>query len=190
VTPDLRSTPFALPKVFDERLAAFAPSATLIGWYAFLVFSLAAFAQLAIGYLVDRHSIRSVFMTVALLQAIFFALMTQLEGIASLLVAIAFMLVVFGQIPINDVLVGRIAKSEWRSRAYSLRYIVTFSVMASTVPFIAWVHAGWGYNTLFAVLSATTSLILIAVFFLPRSYKSLMQTGSAVDQQPVRQAGE
>ena len=63
------------------------------------------------GYLVDRHSIRAVFAVVALLQAVFFYFMIHLEGVAALLVAIAFMLAVFGQIPINDVLVGRIAKS-------------------------------------------------------------------------------
>lgn len=104
-----QSTTFALPKVFEERLANLADSATLIGWYSFMVFSLAAFAQLAVGYLVDNHSIRSVFLGVAMLQAIFFATMTQLTGVFALYAAIAFMLVVFGQIPINDVLVGRIA---------------------------------------------------------------------------------
>lgn len=75
------------------------------------------------GYLVDNHSVRTVLATVAFLQAAFFLGMTQLEGVAALRVAIAFMLVVFGQIPINDVLVGRIAHSDWRSRAYALRYI-------------------------------------------------------------------
>jgi len=162
-----QSTTFALPKVFDERLTEFAGSATLVGWYSFLVFSLAAFAQLVVGYLVDHHSVRRVFLGVAILQAIFFALMTQLSGVPALLVAIAFMLVVFGQIPINDVLVGRIARSEWRSRAYSFRYIVTFSVMASAVPFIAWVKGNWGFSMLFSVLSATAALIFFAVMFLP-----------------------
>ena len=105
-----QSTTFALPKIFDERLAEMAGSATMVGWYAFIAFTIAAFAQLVVGYLVDRHSIRAVFAVVALLQAVFFYFMIHLEGVAALLVAIAFMLAVFGQIPINDVLVGRIAK--------------------------------------------------------------------------------
>ena len=54
--------------------------------------------------------------------------MMQLSGVVALVVAVAFMLVVFGQIPINDVLVGRMHRSEWRSRVYAFRYIVTFSV--------------------------------------------------------------
>jgi MFS family permease len=164
-----QSTTFALPKIFEERLFDFAGTATLVGWYAFLVFSLAAFAQLVIGYLVDHHSIRTVFATVALSQAVLFFLMTHLEGIAALLVAFAFMLVVFGQIPINDVLIGRMARSEWRSRVYALRYIVTFSVMASTVPLISWVHQNWGFEKLFGILTIAALAIFAATLVLPRS---------------------
>ena len=141
-----QSTTFALPKIFEERLAGLAGSATEIGGYAFLVFAVAALAQIVVGYLVDRHPVRTVFAFVAGLQAVFFAIMYQLTGLAALIVALAFMLVVFGQIPINDVLVGRIASNAWRSRLYAIRYIVTFSVMASTLPVIAGIHASWGFS--------------------------------------------
>ncbi len=168
-----QSTTFALPRIFEERLVDIAVSATLLGWYTFLVFSVAAFAQLAIGYLVDHHSIRIVFSAVASFQAFFFFLMTQLNGIAALLVAIAFMLVVFGQIPINDVLVGRMVRSEWRSRAYAIRYVVSFSVMASAVPLIGWVHGNWGFGRLFEILAIAAITIFAATFLLPDSDKIL-----------------
>ncbi len=163
-----QSTTFALPKVFEERLPDIANTATLIGWYAFIVFSVAAFAQLVVGYLVDNHSVKIVFAGVALLQAIFFTAMIQLTGLAALLVAIAFMLAVFGQIPINDVLVGRIARSEWRSRAYALRYVIGFSVSATAVPLIAWIHSTWGFNALFMTLAAGATLIFLATMTLPK----------------------
>ena len=162
-----QSTTFALPKIFDERLGDLGGSALRIGWYAFLVFTAAAFAQLAVGYLVDRFSIRTVFAVVAALQAVLFAVAYQLTGLAALMVAIGFMLAVFGQIPINDVLIGRITQSEWRSRVYAFRYIVTFSVAATAVPIIAGVHSAWGFATLFFILSAAASLIFVAVLLLP-----------------------
>lgn len=174
-----QSTTFSLPKVFDERLTDIAGTATLVGWYAFIVFSVAAFAQLVVGYLVDHHSVRTVFACVALLQAIFFFVMTQLEGIAALLVAIAFMLVVFGQIPINDVLVGRIARSEWRSRAFALRYIVSFLVSASAVPLIAWIHGTHGFDMLFSVLAVAALAIFIATLFLPGKDKTAFAPAAA-----------
>ena len=164
-----QSTTFALPKIFDERLTDIAQSATAVGGWAFLVFAVAALAQLVVGYLVDHHSVRTVFAFVAGLQAVFFAIMYQLTGVAALVVSVAFMLVVFGQIPINDVLVGRITKSEWRSRVYSLRYIVTFSVMASTLPVIAGIHATWGFAALFVVMAVAAGAIFSAVLLLPRT---------------------
>ncbi|MBX2837934.1 MAG: MFS transporter [Gammaproteobacteria bacterium] len=163
-----QSTTFALPKIFAERLSDQTYSATLIGQYAFIVFSVAAFGQLVVGYLLDRYSLRMVFVWVAACQILFFAIMIQLTGTAVVLVGTAFMLAVFGQIPINDVLVGRMAQSEWRSRAYALRYIISFSVMASVVPLIAWIHGNWSFSVLFLVLAIAASFILFAVMFLPK----------------------
>ena len=168
-----QSTTFSLPKVLDERLTDMAGTATLVGIYTFLVFSVAAFAQLVVGHLVDNHSVRTVFVWVAILQIVFFALMIQLTGIAALIVATAFMLVVFGEIPINDVLVGRVARSEWRSRAYAVTYIIGFTVSGLTLPLIAWIHGSWGFGVLFALLSGLALLIFIAVLFLPRSHLSI-----------------
>ena len=98
-----QSTTFSLPKVFDERLAGFATSATELGAYGILVFAVAAFAQLVVGYLVVRYALRRVFFVVALLQLLLFAAMIQLSELAALLVVMGFMLAVFGEIPITDV---------------------------------------------------------------------------------------
>ncbi|MCG8547903.1 MAG: MFS transporter [Alphaproteobacteria bacterium] len=174
-----QSTTFALPKVFDERLTDLAGTATMVGGYAFLVFALAAFAQLVVGYLVDHHSVRLVFAFVAGLQAVFFAIMLNLTGLPALLVSFGFMLVVFGQIPINDVLVGRITRSEWRSRVYALRYITTLSVAATAVPLIAWIHAAWGFATLFGVMAVAAACIFAAVLMLPSTAAVTGRPGTA-----------
>ncbi len=164
-----QSTTFALPRVFDERLGELAGTASLVGTYTFLVFSVAAFAQLVVGYLIDHRSIRTVFAWVAILQTLLFTVMIQLTGLPALIVAIAFMFVVFGEIPINDVLVGRMASSEWRSRAYGITYIIGFTMSASALPMIAWIHGSWGFDALFAVLAISALVIFIAVLFLPKS---------------------
>lgn len=163
-----QSTTFALPKVFDERIGELTTTASGIGGYTFIVFAIAAAGQLLVGYLLDNHRLRTVFIGVAALQAIFFLTMQALTGIWALLVAVGFMLVVFGQIPINDVLIGRVTRNEWRSRMLAMRYIVTFTVAATTVPFIAWVHLSHGFSVLFLILAVAASLIFAAVLALPR----------------------
>jgi len=170
-----QSTIFSLPKVLGERLTDLAGSATQVGFYTFLVFSTAAFAQLFVGYLIDKHSVRTVFAWVAILQAVLFAIMIPLTGMAALIVAFAFMFVVFGEIPINDVLVGRVARSEWRGRAYAVTYIIGFTVSALTLPLIAWIHGSWGFDVLFAILSVSALLIFLAVLFLPQTHQLIQK---------------
>lgn len=162
-----QSTTFSLPKLFDERIGEIAASASSIGWYAFLVFGVAGIGQLIVGHFIDRYPVRYVFMIVAFTQAALFVAMPGLQNWSALAVSIVFMLAVFGQIPINDVLVGRITRSQWRSRVYALRYIVTFSVTAASVPLIAWIYGSWGFDTLFMCLAVIASLILGAVAMLP-----------------------
>jgi len=162
-----QSTTFTLPKVFDEQLGDLAVSASDVGWFAFLVLAVAAVGQLIVGYLVDRLPVRRIFMIVAVLQVSLFAIMPGLTGWQALVVAIAFMFAVFGQIPINDVLIGRVTHSAWRSRVYALRYMINFSIIASSVPLIAWIYSGWGFDSLFVLLAITASGILIAASLLP-----------------------
>lgn len=162
-----QSTTFSLPKVFDERLGELAVTATSVGSFAFVVFALASIGQLIVGYLLDRVSLKLVFLVVAAIQVVFFTLMVGATGSVALAIGAVFMLAVFGQIPINDVLIGRITRSEWRSRVFGLRYIVTFSVSASSIPLIAWIYALWGFDALFWVLTGAALAILIAVALLP-----------------------
>ena len=63
----------------------------------------------------------------------------------------------------------RIASKAWRSRMFALRYIVTFSVMASSVPLIALIHARWGFDRLFSLLALSGFAIAIAAALLPRA---------------------
>jgi len=164
-----QSAGFSMPKIIDERMSDFATSATLIGWYAFIIFGVASVGQLIIGYLIDRHSVRNIFILVVTGQVVLFAVMREIDGIAALAVATGFMLMIFGQLPINDVLVGRIARPEWRSRIYAARYVVSFMVAATAIPFIAWMHANWGFGNLFMLLSGAAAVILLFVFTLPSS---------------------
>lgn len=167
-----QSTTFALPKIFEERLQTIAGTASSIGFYTFLVFSIAAFAQLVVGYLLDKYPARTILLWVATLQAVLFLTMINLSGIAALIVAVAFMLVVFGEIPITDVLVAQVTSAEWRSRAYALTYLTGFSVSAATAPMVAAIHYGWGFHVLFALLAAFAVLIFIAALFLPSKPKT------------------
>ncbi|MEM0991119.1 MAG: MFS transporter [Pseudomonadota bacterium] len=178
-----QSTTFALPKIFDERLQDLATRAaaaldgvtpgntdvaTLIGATAFLVFAVASLAQLAVGLSLDRIGPRRVFMVVAVIQIVFFAAMPGLENEVALLVALGFMLGAFGQIPINDYMIGKMASGAYRARIYGVRYVVSFTVLAVALPLIGIVYETWGFDMLFWILATSAAIILAAVVCLPK----------------------
>jgi MFS family permease len=189
-----QSTTFALPKIFDERaqaaaaalaqwlrdagLSAHADIATMVGAFAFVVFAVASMAQLVVGSMLDRFGPAPVFMTVAALQVVFFGLMPGLHDGLALAVALGFMLGAFGQIPINDYMIGKMASGELRARVYGVRYVVSFTALAAALPLIAFVYERWGFDTLFRILAVAAAVILCAVALLPRRLPTPVPAGA------------
>src|SRR5918999_1985100 len=162
------STTVAMPKVFDERLASVTQSNFGIGALVAFVYALAALAQLAMGSLIDRFELRRLMISIALIQIPLLALAANLEGWAMLAAALAMMLAVFGQIPLNDVIVGRYVADEYRARVLSVRYVVSLGVAAVAVPLIAVLHrTEGGFRNVFLVLAALAAGMLVASLFFP-----------------------
>ena len=162
------STTVAMPKVFDERLSALTQTSFGIGALVAFVYSLAALAQLAMGALIDRFELRRLMIGIALIQIPLLAIAANLDGWAMLAAALAMMLAVFGQIPLNDSIVGRYVADEYRARVLSVRYVVSLGVAAVAVPLIAVLHrTEGGFKNVFLVLAALAAGMLIASFFFP-----------------------
>ena len=163
-----QSMTFALPKILEERLSGVYDSATAIGGSAFAVFAIASMAQILIGHLVDRHSIRTVFAFVAGLQIPAYMLAVGLSGLPILVGAVAFMLLIFGQIPINDALLSRITTPKYRSRVYAIKFVLSFSVAAAAIPTVALLHETTGFDGMFVAMAAVAAVIFLCVLALPR----------------------
>ncbi len=173
-----QATTFALPKIFDERLTEMAAAlsqmtgsevASIIGLLTFVVFAAASMAQLLIGFLLDRGGQQQALLGVALVQMSFFLLMQGQSGMLAYGAALGFMLGVFGQIPINDYLIGAMAAGRYRARVFGLRYLVSFSALAFTLPMIAVIHETRGFDALFLVLAALAGLVGAISLLLPKS---------------------
>ncbi len=178
-----QSTTFALPKIFDERLqgvardmtqwlsaggvAASGDVATMVGALAFTVFAIASMAQLVVGTMLDRVGPRAVFLVVASIQIVFFGLMPGLKDGFAMAAALGFMLGAFGQIPINDFMIGKMASGEARARIYGVRYVVSFTALAAALPLIGYVYETYGFDTLFRLMACAAAIILVAVACLP-----------------------
>ena len=163
-----QGTTFALPKIFEERLSGLASSASMIGFLALVVFATASFAQIVVGQMLDRIGPKKVFLNVSAIQIIFFSLFIGKQDFFALFTALFFMLGAFGQIPINDFMIGKMAKSEFRASIFGVRYVISFAVWAIVVPLISFVHLNYGFDYLFYILAGCAVSIFIAAATLPQ----------------------
>jgi MFS family permease len=162
------ATTISMPKVFDERLSALTDSTFGIGMLVCGVYLLAAMAQLCVGWWLDRRSLKSVFVPVVALQVPLLLLAGTTQNTLMLLVAVAMMFFVFGQIPINDAMIARYTAEAWRARAYAVRYVVSFSASALAVPLVAWIYRSSGdFRLLYFVLGALALATFAAALFFP-----------------------
>jgi MFS family permease len=162
------STTIAMPKVFDERLSALTQTSLGIGLLVAVVYTMAAFAQVVMGTLIDRMELRRLMIGVGLVQIPMLWLAANLDGWAMLGVALLMMLAVFGQIPLNDAIVGKYVADEYRARVLGVRYVVSLGVAAVAVPMIAALHkTEGGFANVFLVLAVLSSGVFVASFFFP-----------------------
>ena len=119
------------------------------------------------GKLLDKIGPKKVFLIVALIQLTFFILFVDQYNWIALFVALMFMLGAFGQIPINDYMIGKMAKSDFRARVYAVRYVISFAVWVVVVPLISFVHLNYGFDQLFYILATCALSIIVAVLILP-----------------------
>jgi MFS family permease len=162
------ATTVAMPKVFDERLSALTNTNLGIGALVAFVYSIAAFAQVLMGSLIDRFEMKRLMIAVGLAQIPLLALAASLDGWPMLIVALCMMMAIFGQIPLNDAIVGKYVADEYRARVLSVRYVVSLGVASVAVPMIALLHrTEGGFRNVFLVLAALAVLVMAAALFFP-----------------------
>jgi len=178
------STTVSMPKVFDERLRALTHTDIGVGALVALVYAVAAFAQVLMGTLIDRTELKRLMVGVALVQIPLLYLAANLDGWPMLIAALLMMLAVFGQIPLNDAIVGRYVADEYRARVLAVRYVVSLGVAAVGVPLVAGLHAtSGGFRYVFYVLAALAAGMLATSMFFPSrralDARRIAVTGSA-----------
>ena len=158
----------ALPKLFAERLADLTGSPALLGVIAAGVYVFGAMTQYTIGKLLDRHSLKTVMLPLSFLLAPLMYLAATLANLPLILVSIGIIMGAFGQVTVNDALVGKYTPEEWRSRAYAVRYFVGFTAAGASVGLVAWLYERGGFATMLQAFAGLCLFVIAAAIILPR----------------------
>jgi MFS family permease len=128
-----------LPKVFAERLPALtAGSALGAGGLVFVVYFVAAGAQLLGGYLADRYSARVVYVLAYTVMTLLLLVGASLSGTPLLLVMTSVVFLNTTAIPVENVLLANYSPAHWRGTAFGAKFVLSLGVSALSSRSGAW----------------------------------------------------
>ena len=160
---------FIVPRYFEISMVNLSTSVAVTGLLAAVVYAVASFSQIAVGWLIDRYSPKNVLLTVAIGQVFFIYLATQFNDFALFFAMLLAMSFVFGQIPITDAILSRYVPDAWRARVFSVKFMLNLSIGASVLPVCGIIlQTGYSMTSLFTLMSAIAILIIIAAIILPQ----------------------
>ena len=163
------ATTMTYPKLFQERLHELFTSPQTLGVVVSLAYAFGAVAQLLIGRVLHRFSLKWPFIILTLLQAPLLLAMADSQGWGLIVLGAAFMFVVFGQVTVNDAMVANFVAPQWQSRIFALRYCLSFGASATAIPLIALVEPRQGLSGLYLVLAGVAALTFAAALAFPRT---------------------
>ncbi len=165
-----QATQAALPKLFSERLGAFASDGILgVGALVALVYILGGTMQIAAGYIADRFPLRAVYVLCFALQVPTLLLAGYLGGTLLVLVSLAMVSANWSSQPAENSLVAIYAPSRWRGLIYGLKFVIAFAFcgfFGVKLEGVIYDMTG-GFTWLFTVLAALAALAVVAGLMLP-----------------------
>jgi len=166
------ATTISLPKIMDERLSSLFADTSEIGMIAALIFGCAAFAQLAVGELLDRYPTKRIYVGLVAAQLIMCTIAISTSGWSALAVTLPLMLATFGIIPVNDWIVAHFISKEYRSRVYAVKSVFALGIGAFAVQMTGRLYETSGsFDSLFMVLAGAAAIVLVATLILIPSRK-------------------
>ena len=163
------ATTMTYPKLFQERLHELFASPQTLGVVVSLAYAFGAVAQLSIGRVLHRVSLKWPFVVLTMCQAPLLYALAYGEGWGVIALGAAFMFVVFGQVTVNDAMVANFVAPQWQSRVFALRYCLSFGASATAIPLIAYVEPLQGLVGLYLILAAIAALTFVAALAFPRT---------------------
>jgi MFS family permease len=151
----------SMPKVIDERLGLALPLAAT-GWLTTGIFLCGALTQISIGRLIDRVELPTLFVWLGLLQPIGLLMAATSSGVPMAVGLMLSISSIYGQVIVNDAMVGRYVPNEYRNRLYSIRFFLGFTVGGLAVPMIGALHRQGGFETVLLVSGGIGTLIFLS----------------------------
>ena len=163
------SLTFLIPRIFEVNLSGISVDIAITGLLAGIVYAIASFSQVGVGYLIDRYSPKIILGFIGIGQFFLIYLSSLYIDYALFFVMLMAMFFVFGQVPITDAILVRYVDDQWRARILSVKFLINLCAGASVLPLVS-LFLGYGYtfSDLLTILSCLAIFVVISAYMLPK----------------------
>jgi MFS family permease len=163
-----------LPKLMEERLAGSPDLLPVVGMLAFLATLCGGLTQFTVGRMIDRRTLKGVFMPLAVVQLPCLLALSVAQGWLVLPLSALMAASIFGQVTVNETMTARYVAPALRAKLYSVRFTIGFLGAAAASPLVGFLHEATGSLALgMVVLAAFGGITLICALAFPNRPEEL-----------------
>ena len=154
-------------ELLHERFATISQDPARLGALLAGVYTIASLAQLVVGRLIDRFSLKSLYLSVLALQIPFLALAANADQWTLYVLQVLFMIAIFGAIPFTDAMIVRYVDDRMRSRVAGMRLAVSLGASSVAVWLLGPLVKQAGFTVLLWIMSGIALTTFMVVSLLP-----------------------
>ncbi len=144
---------FIIPRYFETYLSNISTSVAVV----------------FVGKMIDKFSPKLILLIISVGQILFIYFSSILENWSLFFMTLFAMAFVFGQVPINDIILSRYIPDKKRAKILSIKYVLNLSAGASVLPICSlMMQNGFEMRQIFSMMSFMAVLILLAALLLPK----------------------
>ena len=154
-------------QLLSERFRGVVNDPAALGLLLASIYAVASLAQVVVGRLIDRVSLKPLYLGMALLQVPVLLFSAHQEGWWLYAGLLATMVFIFGAIPFTDAMIVRYVDDRMRSRVAGMRLAVSLGISSFAVWLLGPLVKGMGFATLLVVLAGVAMCTAFTVLWLP-----------------------
>jgi MFS family permease len=154
-------------QLLTERFRGLVEDPATLGAMLAAVYAVASLAQVVMGRLIDRFSLKPLYLAIVLLQIPLLVLAATAQGWWLLALLLGVMIVIFGAIPFTDAMIVRYVDDRIRSRVAGARLTVSIGVSSLAVWLLGPLVKASSFGTLFWIMAAIAGCTVATVLWLP-----------------------
>ena len=154
-------------QLLTERFRGVMSDPAKLGLLLASIYAIASVAQVVVGRLIDRFSLKPLYLGIALLQVPVLLLASQGQGWVLYAAMLGMMIFIFGAIPFTDAMMVRYVDDHMRSRVAGVRLAVSIGISSLAVWALGPLVKGMGFDRVLLVLAGVSLCTALTVLWLP-----------------------